>query len=238
MCVIKLEIIFRTIDLADRLAKNKDVADEVAAKLQSDDPVELARANTLLSMLSEGVTGDAVKAALQSELWDAFYEPNTISDQDVIRASFQFRDPQLNRCAARNGFVCWWHITVDADKLDIYERGWEVQFISPRGQLVVDPEIYDAKGTPVPLRAEQHPAKGKLEVPVGSSKADSTIARTFRGAVDAMITALVPVVTVAVTQGAGTLEVGKLILLGFTSQAIRAAVAPETTTTTARSVGT
>jgi hypothetical protein len=229
LCVLKLEIIFRTIELRDRLAKNQGIADEVAAKLQSDDPVELARANALLSMLSEGVNGEDIKTALQKESWDAFYEPNTISDQDVIRASFQFRDKQLNRCAARAGFECWWHITVDGDKLDIYEHGWDVQFISPQGRLVVDPEIYDAKGNPVPIRSDQHPAKGKLEETVGAPKTDSTIARTFRGAVDAVITALVPVVTVAVTQGAGTLDVGKLILLGFTSQAIRAAVVPETT---------
>jgi hypothetical protein len=51
--------------------------------------------------------------------------------------------------------------------------------------------------------------------------------RALRGVLDAAITAFVPVVTVAVTQRPDDLDLGKLILLGFTSQAIRAAVIPE-----------
>jgi hypothetical protein len=232
LCVIKLEIVFRMIDLSDRLARNKPVEDAVNAKLQSDDPDELTRANTMLSMLSEGVSDQDLEAAMAAELWDAFYEPNTITDQDVVRASFLFRDKTLNRRAARSGFECWWHITVDKTALDIYEHGWEVQFIAPRGQLEVTPEIYKQSGVPVTIRSDSNMTKGQLSEQVGRPKSDDALARTLRGAVDAMITALVPVVTVAVTQGAGTLDVGKLILLGFSSQAIRAAVIPEAAATT------
>jgi hypothetical protein len=51
----------------------------------------------------------------------------------------------------------------------------------------------------------------------------------LRGLIDASITAVVPVITVALTQvqNGGDLTVDKLVLLGFTSQAIRAAVVPE-----------
>ena len=59
-----------------------------------------------------------------------------------------------------------------------------------------------------------------------------------RGLIDATITALVPVITVAVTQfnnGSGQpsdLDFKALVLLGFTSQAIRAAVVPDTSDAT------
>ena len=48
----------------------------------------------------------------------------------------------------------------------------------------------------------------------------------MRGLVDAWITALVPITTVALTQVQDT-GLDKLVLLGFTSQAIRAAVVPD-----------
>jgi hypothetical protein len=233
LCSLKLEILFRMIDLAERLKTNPTVADAVTKKLESDDPEELAKAAVMLSMLSEGVSDADIQTALKDELWDAIYEPTTITDQDVVRASLLFRDKTLNRCAARSGFTCWWHITVDQTKVDIYEQGWEVQFIPPRGELVVEPELFDASGRPVTIRSDANPLKGQLKELVGPPRTDGALNRTLRGAVDALITALVPVVTVAVTQGAGTLDVGKLILLGFTSQAIRAAVVPESTTTAA-----
>jgi hypothetical protein len=43
---------------------------------------------------------------------------------------------------------------------------------------------------------------------------------------DASITAVVPIITVALTQVQG-MGLDKLVLLGFTSQAIRAAVVPD-----------
>jgi hypothetical protein len=54
-------------------------------------------------------------------------------------------------------------------------------------------------------------------------------ARLLRGLLEATITAVVPVITVALTQvqNGGTLGIDKLVLLGFTSQAIRAAVVPD-----------
>jgi hypothetical protein len=232
LCAIKLEIVFRTIELGPLLNANPAVAQAVRDKLRSDDPSELESANTMLSMLSEGVSEGDIVAAFAGGLWDAFYEPNTVTDQDVIRASFLLRRKTLNRCAAKDGFECWWHITVDgADRG--YEHGWEVQFIASRGNLVVDPEIYDRSGKRVNIRSkEDAPEKGQLDETIGPPKSDGPFWRSLRGAADAVLTALVPVVTVAVTQGSGTLDIGKLILLGFTSQAIRAAIVPESTVAT------
>ena len=51
--------------------------------VRSDDPSELESANTMLSMLSEGVSEGDIVAAFAGGLWDAFYEPNTVTDQDV-----------------------------------------------------------------------------------------------------------------------------------------------------------
>lgn len=71
--------------------------------------------------------------------------------------------------------------------------------------------------------------KGVIDLEIEPPAASTIQARVLRGALDASITAVVPVVSVALTHfdKESMLGIDKLALLGFTSQAIRAVVVPE-----------
>jgi len=236
LCAIKLAIVHRMITLAARLTADSAVDAFVASRLESDNAAQLAEAQTALSMLSDGVSDQAIQDAFTGGKWDALYEPATVTDQDVVRASFQFRDMTLNACASKSGFRCWWHIHVDGDDgqdpVDLDEPGWEVQFIPQRGRMTVQPSILDRTGNVLSYSSPAgQPVKGLFDTRVRQPGANTALSRALRGLLDAALTALVPVVTVAVTQAQNKVSVGQLILIGFTSQAIRAAVVPESVTT-------
>src|SRR5207302_4372415 len=111
---------------------------------QSSDPSKLASARAELLKLSQGISEQHVTAALEQGMWDAYFEPTTVTDQDVLRASFEFRNKDLNRCTAKDSFQCFWRIEIAAEANNVYERGWEVQFIPPaRSTIKMEPEIYD-----------------------------------------------------------------------------------------------
>ena len=117
----------------------------------------------------------------------------------------------------------------------MYEQGWDIQVLVEHNPFILTPDVYDAKGLPVDIR-KSDPKKGFTDVSPKQSLALSVPVRVARGVADALITAVLPVLTVAVAQiqdwtGPG-LGIDKLVLLGFTSQAIRTAILPETTPAT------
>jgi hypothetical protein len=96
--------------------------------------------------------------------------------------------------------------------------------------------VQDSSGKKVPLFNEDGKPKDPIHIEVGQQTTSTVYSRAVRGLIDASITALVPVFTVAFTQfqNGGDLTVVKLILLGFTSQAIRSAVLPESVSVSAK----
>ena len=227
LAAVKLSIVNQMIELEALLAATPEVLARVQQKIKSNDPGVLADANMELAKLSQGVSEADVVTALRDGMWDALMEPATltVTDQDVVRVTLVFRDKRVDRSAAKKSFQCSWHILPD----DNYEEDWEAQFLLSRGSVTVEPEVYDAVGNKVTIRPEKEPEKGIFKFDVIQSPANALHARLLRGLLDATITAVVPVITVALTQvqNGGALGLDKLVLLGFTSQAIRAAVIPD-----------
>jgi hypothetical protein len=122
-----------------------------------------------------------------------------------------------------------------ADDGDVYESGWYAQFIPDRGSITITPKVYDASGKDLDIRSGNNKDKGVTTCQVIAPRRNALHNRLLRGLTDAALTALVPVITVALTQLQSGLSISKLVMLGFTSQAIRAAVVPESvpSTTTA-----
>jgi hypothetical protein len=277
-CAVRLEIVSRLIFTGALLDADDKVRGDIIKKLQSISPARLATARIDLMKISEGISDEDVKEALKTGMWDAVYEPIDPTDQDVIRMSLQFRNKDLNRSTARNGFQCFWHIVADgAERTEqinkdetpkkegtgatpeasakaetsakpeagattepgegYYEDGWQTQFILPPGDNVIEPLVQDISGKKVPLLNEDGIPRDPIHIEVGQQTTSTVYSRAVRGLIDASITALVPVFTVAFTQfqNGGDLTVVKLILLGFTSQAIRSAVLPESVSVSAKS---
>jgi hypothetical protein len=227
LAAVKLGLVNQMIELEALLAAAPEVLAGVQQKIRSSDPGVLADANIDLAKLSQGVSDQDVMAALRDGMWDALMEPATltVTDQDVVRVTLVFRDKRVDRSAAKNSFHCSWHIMPD----DNYEEDWESQFLLSRGSVSVEPEVYDSVGNKVVIRPSTEPEKGMFKFDVVQPPSNVRHARLLRGLLDATITAVVPVITVALTQAqnGGTLGIDKLVLLGFTSQAIRAAVIPD-----------
>jgi hypothetical protein len=269
LAAVKLAIIYQMIALECKLKEDHDVEDRVMALLTSTDPAQLHHARQELTKLSQGISDEKIRKALEDGMWDVYYEPETITERDVLRCSLIFRDKDMNRSAAKELFQCEWCLSMTAldkgtpaestatpvtpttktappsagtqteadDDDGIYETGWDVQFIRAHDKVTVTPEVYDSTGHPVSIRGTdgKTPNKGKITFNVEKSKRKP---RVVRGLIDATITALVPVITVAVTQfnnggqPNSDLDFKALVLLGFTSQAIRAAVVPDTSDAT------
>lgn len=227
LAAVKLSIVNQMIDLEPLLNAAPAVSASVRLKIQSNDPAILASAETELVKLAQGVSDEDVVTALRDGMWDALMEPATltVTDQDVVRVTLVFRDKHVDRSAAKNRFQCSWHIEPD----DNYEEDWESQFLLSRGSVTVQPEVFDAHGNELVIRPSTESDKGIFKFDVVQPPSNIRRARLIRGLLDATITAVVPVVTVALTQvqNGGTLGIDKLVLLGFTSQAIRAAVVPD-----------
>lgn len=228
LVAVKLRIIVFAVEIENLLAKDPQLDLRIQEKLQSKDPIVLSKISAALQHLSEGISVDDIRVALQSGLWDTLWEPPSVRNQDVLQFAFLFRDKAINSSSAKDSFRCYWKI-VDSDTGDeSWEEGWSMQYIPSQRHFTVTPAIYDSAGNEVSIGTSDSSGKGKAEIRVTSSTNAS--GRAIRGLIDALITALVPVVTVAFTQvqNGGMVSTNKLILLGFTSQAIRAAILPET----------
>jgi len=124
--------------------------------------------------------------------------------------------------------------------------------IRASGEVTLGPHVYDAKGDELKRlppengmaasdeankKAAEKPSDDKTKDSKGgvleftftvSAPESNPFKRLFRGFIEAVLTALVPVATVALTQfNSQSVGFGKLLVIGFTSQAIRAAVIPE-----------
>lgn len=236
LAIIRLDIVYQMIALEALLNDNAGVRDGVLKKLKSSDPAQLSDARADLLKLSQGIGEADVTAALETQMWDTYSEPTTITDQDLLHVSLVFRNKSLNCCAARDRFQCFWHVVGSAvpagsDPLDYYEQGWETALVLPQGAFKVSPEVYafDGKKLNIQSATDTSGPKGVVALDVVSPQSTTLTSRLWRGLIDAIITAVVPVITVALTQFQThtSLGIGKLILLGFTSQAVRAAILPE-----------
>jgi hypothetical protein len=249
LIAVKLRLIVFAIEIEKLLAKSPQAV-WIQERLESSDPAVLAKIHAALKRISQGVSEQDILAALKDELWDTLSEPPTVRSQDVLQFSFWFRDKALNRSSARDSFQCYWKVADLDTGAESWEEGWTLQYIPSFRRFTVEPEIYDSAGHELVIRKvadppnEQPMGKGRkarqqreqereLErrgiVEIRVARATGVSTRAIRGFIDAIITALVPVVTVAVTQvqNGGALTANKLVLLGFTSQAIRAAILPE-----------
>jgi hypothetical protein len=230
VCAVRLALAVEMISMEALLAAHPNVRALVLERLRSSDPVQLGSAQDELLKLSEGFSDGDVRQALTGGLWDTYFEPVPVTDQDVLRVSLVFRNKSLDRCTAKQGFQCFWKITTkDADNKDVevYEAGWEAQLMLQPGAVTIAAMVYDAAGNEIAIRPDAESAKGVYPFTVERA-AGSARARLMRGLLDAAITAVVPVIAVAVTQArtGSVLPVDELVMLGFTSQAIRAAVIP------------
>jgi hypothetical protein len=124
-------------------------------------------------------------------------------------------------------------------------------FYSPTGSEIMIPTLEPHSTTPAPPTDSQNPvptpnatqspspisldsarttvSRRSAEITVSKRLMKSTLSKIRTGSMEALLTALVPVVTVAVTQAqnmGGTYTWQTLVLLGFTSQAIRGALVP------------
>ena len=237
LAAVRLEIARQMLDLDGLLSSRPDVAADVKQRLQSADPSVLANASAVLLELSQGVSEADVSAALTTQKWDCYYEPSLVSDQDVLRSAFVFREKRIDVSTAKKAYECFWCITSDggqgATRIDEdWEHGWEVQFIPRRGKVKIMPHVYDRKGVEVAIRSEADKEQGNLELDVEAPSGGAMRSRLLRGFLDAVITAVVPVISVAITQAdsGGGLGIDRLTLLGFSSQAIRTAILPERST--------
>jgi hypothetical protein len=134
-------------------------------------------------------------------------------------------------------------VSIETSSDDEVEQGWEIQLIPRDGKTLLTPEVFDAVGEKLQIRpsakekdkdkGEEAAQKGVLDFEVAQPGKNTLTQRLTRGTIDAVLTAIVPVVTVALTQfqNGGNLGIDKLVLIGFTSQAIRAAIVPDTTST-------
>jgi hypothetical protein len=240
LAAIRLEIICQMIELDGLLAAKDGSEQSLLQKLKSIHPSKLYKARLELMMIAEGVFEEDVRKALEAGMWDAYMEPAAVTNQDVVRASLVFRDKTLQRSTAKDAFLCEWGVSNATSGEDEVEQGWEIQLIPRGGKTVLTPDVYDAAGNKLQIRAaakEKEKAKGEddgpkgvLDFEVGQPAKNSLTQRLTRGTIDAVLTAIVPVVTVALTQfqNGGSLGLDKLVLIGFTSQAIRSAIIPET----------
>ena len=238
LAAVRLEIVYQMVMLEKLLEARDGLKESLLKKLESNDPIQLNAARVDLAILAEGIFEENVRLALQNELWDSYGEPTIATNQDVLRASLIFRDKDIQRCAAKDRFWCEWRISQGDPADDEFEQGWCIQLMRTRGVVTLTPEVYEKGGTPVKIRQapgtqgekdKTPPIKGQLTYEITQPAKSTLSARVTRGFVDAILTAIVPVVTVALTQvqNGGTLGIDKLVLIGFTSQAIRAAIVPE-----------
>lgn len=198
------------------------------------------QALNLIRQIKEGVFESDIQQALLEERCAIWFEPDTPSDQDVLSVSLRFNEESLNRSAARENFQCYWHTDVNGEAPaawntegrsgERYELGWDIQMVPPRGHVTLSPVVMH-EGAKVEKGEEESPEATVRSVrfTVEGREGRATAVRIARGFVDAVLTAVVPVITVAVTQAQtdSTLDWRTLISLGFTSQAIRAALVPE-----------
>jgi hypothetical protein len=243
LAAVRLEIVYQMIEMRGLLEASDDLRKSLWKKLESINPPVLYRARLELMMIAEGVFEEDVRKALEAGMWDSYMEPATVTNQDVVRASLVFRDKKIQRASAKDSFLCEWRVSIETSSDDEVEQGWEIQLIPRDGKTLLTPEVFDAVGEKLQIRpsakekdkdkGEEAAQKGVLDFEVAQPGKNTLTQRLTRGTIDAVLTAIVPVVTVALTQfqNGGNLGIDKLVLIGFTSQAIRAAIVPDTTST-------
>ncbi len=231
ICAVRLELLIQFVGL-ESLIPPTNLSDEILEKLKSTAPLRLASARCDLLSVSEGVFEKDIVDDLEAGLWDSEWEPVDPTHQDVIRMSLQLRNSQKNQATAKSLLKCSWLIKTAND--EYYEEDWESRFLLPPGNNTVLPYVLDHAGNEVKLcvidpETKKLKPKEPIAVDVRDQKSGTVGSRAVRGLIDASITALVPVITVAFTQfqNGGDITILKLILLGFTSQAIRSAVLPD-----------
>jgi len=227
LIAVKLRIVVFAVEIENLLAKDPQLDAWIQEKLQSKDPIVISKVDAALQYLSEGISEDDIRRSLENGLWDTLWEPPSVRNQDVLQFAFLFREKAFNCSCARDAFRCYWKIVDSYTHDESWEEGWSMQYIPSYRHFTVTPAIYDSAGNELAIAKSATSDKGKAEIRVTSTTNAS--GRAIRGIIDAVITALVPVVTVAVTQvqNGGMISIEKLVLLGFTSQAIRAAILPE-----------
>ncbi len=102
---IRLRVIHEMVSLSLLLENQVAVKDGIIEKLGSTDAALLAEADDDLLRISQQTSQSDVHAALVAGLWDAYIDDGCgrVTDQDVVRASFTFRDKQIdNHQAARD----------------------------------------------------------------------------------------------------------------------------------------
>lgn len=229
---IRLELLYQWIAIETSAHASPAIAQKIVGLLKSSDRLAIESARNLIQQVAQGVFGEEIQKALKTGEWDPWYEPDLPTDTDVLRVSLRFRDPRLNRAAAREEFECYWKLgdapedvsptgdpsTIPAEN---YERGWDIQLVPTAGEFRLSPEVYKA-GERVPS------SSSSLCVSVQSNGHQAS-KRITRLGMDAFATAIVPVATVAITQYQTNAPIAwtTLISLGFTTQAIRAAILPE-----------
>jgi hypothetical protein len=207
--------------------------------LQTNDPFRLARVRIELTELSQGVAPDQIKEALVNGEYDVWSEPSEIRQGDTVRVWLRFNKDEIESSAAKDHFRCYWGLSPKMPAPDgsdactqpeaDWEEGWSTQFIpdpDASQQLWVWPCIQERAGNylTLPKRRDGTTVKGACDFTTLPNTGFGI--RLFRGVIDALLTALVPVVTIAITQIGNATDPGitKLVTIGFTSQAIRSAI--------------
>jgi hypothetical protein len=246
LAAIRLRGVAAILELPSLVPSGSPTETELIQLLQTSDPWRLARVRTRLTEFSQGVTPSQIKEALVHGEYDVWSEPSEIRQGDMVRVWLRFNKDELESSAAKDHFRCYWGSSSKMPASDgsdactqhdaEWEEGWSTQFIldpDAKQQLWVWPCIQDRDGdhdasyVTLPKRRDGKTIKGAC--PFTTLPNTGFGIRLFRGVIDALLTALVPVVTVAITQLGNSADPGvaKLVTIGFTSQAIRSAIVPD-----------
>jgi hypothetical protein len=230
----RLELLYQLITLPNP----ESIHGKIVVLLQSGSLAKITEARSLINQLAEGIFVNDIKRAFLEQDWDTWYEPDAPTEGEVISVSLRFRDDRLNRAAARERFHCFWLTNSNSEALtsdrgttagEQYETGWHIQLVRKPGQLILAPEIY-LDGQKISANPDEIAPPKPVELTIGPRPLPPIRKRLARAFADSIVTAIVPVVTVALTQTQTNADLTwtTLISLGVTSQAIRSAILPET----------
>jgi hypothetical protein len=235
----RLELLYQLIALPERDFPRNNII----TLLQSGSIAKITEARNLINQLAERIFVTDIERAFLDQNWDTWYEPDAPTEGEVISVSLRFRDERLNRASARERFQCFWLTRSgassspigDANSVgELYEAGWNLQLLRKPGQIYLEPEIY-LDGQKVAGDHKDFPPPKPVELTIGPRPLPLIRKRLARGFADSIVTAIVPVVTVALTQTQTNADLAwtTLISLGVTSQAIRSAILPESVNSSA-----
>jgi hypothetical protein len=187
LAAVRLEVVQQMIVLENLLEARSGLKECLLEKLESTDPGKLDAARVEITMVAEGLFEDDVRKALESEMWDSYMEPARVTNQDVVRASLVFRNKDIQRCTAKERYLCEWRVLKGPEDEEI-EPGWEIQLIPTEGTATLTPDVYDKGGNPVKIRhAPAEPdgkdgqVKGQIEFDVEKPAKNTLPARLTAG---------------------------------------------------------